>query len=79
MDEVKERLRPKVEMTYKMNRYQWLEHRRKGIGGSDVSAILGLDRKSVALGRRVDLGGRGSTYKQKILLSVIVGNKKLTV
>lgn len=43
MDQIRERPRPKVEMTYKMNRYQWLEHRRKGIGGSDVSAILGFN------------------------------------
>lgn len=43
MATTKARLRPKVEMTDKMSRYQWLEHRRKGIGGSDVSAILGFN------------------------------------
>lgn len=41
MDNVK--ARPNYVMTDKMSRYEWLDHRRKGIGGSDVSAILGFN------------------------------------
>lgn len=42
MDSLK--TRPSFEMTDQMSRYEWLEHRRKGIGGSDVSAILGYNQ-----------------------------------
>ena len=30
-----------------LSREDWLEYRKKGIGGSDVAAIMGIDRKSV--------------------------------
>lgn len=33
--------------TKDMENEEWLEWRKKGIGGSDVATICGLDRKSV--------------------------------
>lgn len=37
------RTKPSYIMTDQMTRYQWLEHRRKGLGGSDISVILGFN------------------------------------
>ncbi|MDZ5782078.1 YqaJ viral recombinase family protein [Marinococcus luteus] len=34
--------------TKKMNRKEWLEHRKSGLGGSDVSAVLGLNKYKTA-------------------------------
>ena len=33
--------------TENLSREDWLSYRRKGIGGSDAAAIMGIDRKSV--------------------------------
>lgn len=44
--------------TAKMPRYEWLEHRRGGIGGSDAGAIFGVDPYNSPLDVWLDKTGR---------------------
>ena len=48
--------------TRKMTRDEWLESRRKGIGGSDASAILGLNPYSSPLAVYLDKIGKSEDW-----------------
>ena len=50
-----------ISSTMKMARIDWLLDRRKGIGGSDVSAILGLNKWKSAYQIWLEKTGKGGS------------------
>lgn len=47
-----------------MDREQWLEERKKGIGGSEAAAIMGLDKNRSALAVYLDKIGEGVSVEE---------------
>lgn len=50
--------------TLNMNKDEWLEYRRRGIGGSDIAAICGLNKYKTAFDVYLDKIGKGKEYQE---------------